>query len=61
MKEDRDSAARYRHHAEELRAIAESYKNNVTREALLRVAEDYEQMALSRERIDGRFEQPSSA
>ena len=52
MKEDRDSAKRYRHHAEELRVIAEGSKDLKTRKALLRVADDYDRMARSRDLID---------
>jgi hypothetical protein len=47
-----EAAKRYREHAEELRVIAESSKDNVTRKTLLGVAEDYERMARTREKID---------
>lgn len=50
--EDLDSAARYRQPADELRAIAESTKDNEARKTLLDIADEYDQMALTRERID---------
>ena len=48
MKEDPDSAARYRQRAEELRGIADPK----SKKTLLAIAEDYERMARSRVRID---------
>ncbi len=53
MKEDRDSAARYRQRAQELRAIADAVTDTGNKKTLLDIAEDYERMARSRERIDG--------
>jgi hypothetical protein len=52
MKEDLDSAARYRQRAEDLRALAAETRDTKARNALLDVADDYERMAQSRERID---------
>jgi hypothetical protein len=52
MKEDLDSATRYRQRADELRALAEETKDAKARQALLDVADDYERMAQSRERVD---------
>ena len=49
-----DLATRYRERAEMLRAIAEDHANisAESREALLHVAEQYEMMAITAERID---------
>jgi hypothetical protein len=52
MKEDLDSAKRYRARAEKLRAIAEDTKDRSARKALLEVADDYDRMADARERIN---------
>ena len=52
MKEDLDSAVRYRIRAEELRAIADTMKDAEAKKTLLDIAKDYERMARSRERID---------
>lgn len=52
MKEDLDSAARYRLRAEKVRKIASETKDRRWRMILLGVAEDYDRMARSRERID---------
>jgi hypothetical protein len=51
MKEDLESAQRYRQRAEELRAIAQATVDPNARKALLQVAEDYERLAETRERI----------
>ena len=52
MEEDLDSAQRYRQRAEELRAIAEQpLLDEKTRKTLINIAEDYERMARSRERL----------
>jgi hypothetical protein len=52
MKEDLDSAKRYRQRAEELRLIAEKTKDATSKDTLLDIADDYERMARTRERID---------
>jgi len=52
MSHERDIAESYRVRAEEVRAIAELDENKGTREALERVAQDYERMAASLDRID---------
>jgi hypothetical protein len=52
MKEDLDSAKRYRQRAEELRLIAEKAKDATSKDTLLDIADDYERMARTRERID---------
>ena len=49
--DDLDFAARYRQRAEELRAIADQSVDPNTKAALLALAEDYERMAQSRERL----------
>ena len=54
MKEDLDSAERYRHRAEELRVIAEATKDIFSKKALIDIAADYDRMAVARERIDAR-------
>ena len=51
MKEDLDSAKRYRVRAAKLRLLAESAQGEA-RKALLDVADDYERLATARERID---------
>lgn len=55
MQEDQDAATRYRQHAEEIRVIAAGVMDKKNRKSLLEVAEDYERMARSRDRIDRRF------
>jgi hypothetical protein len=50
VKEDLDSAKRYRVRAAKLRLLAESSKGEA-RKALLDVADDYERLAKARERI----------
>lgn len=52
MDEDIWTAKRYQQHADELRAIAGNMKDEASRTILLNIAEDYERMASSRERID---------
>jgi hypothetical protein len=54
MKEDLDSAERYRQRAEELRVIAEATKDIFSKKALIDIAADYDRMAIARERIDAR-------
>ena len=54
MKEDLDSAERYRQRAEELRVIAEGLKDRFSKKALLDIASDYDRMATARDRIDER-------
>ena len=51
MSEELETARRYRLHAEELRIIAEGMVAEPNRDALLEVAQDYETMAQSLERI----------
>jgi hypothetical protein len=52
MSEETNTALRYRRHAEELRVIAEHEREPTTRDALMRIAEDYERMAGTLEAID---------
>jgi len=52
MSEEIDTANRYRVHAEELRVIAEQDRDHETRRMLLKVADDYEHMAVTLEAID---------
>jgi hypothetical protein len=52
VKEDLDSAARYRYRAEKVRKIASETKDLRWRNILYAVADDYDRMARSRERID---------
>jgi hypothetical protein len=52
VKDDLESAARYRKHAEDLRTIAREWIDWSARQALLEVAEKYDHMARSRERIN---------
>jgi hypothetical protein len=52
MSEELDTAQRYRQRAEELRTIALDDKTRENRDALLRIAKDYEQMADTLEAID---------
>ena len=54
MKEDLDSAERYRQRAEELRVIAEATKDIFSKKALIDIAADYDRMAIARVRIDAR-------
>ena len=54
MEEDLDSATRYRQRAGELRVIAGGTSDKTSRQFLLDIAEDYERLARSRERIDER-------
>jgi len=46
------TAANYRLHAEELRTIAEGMADTNTRKVLLSIAEEYERLAQSLERIE---------
>lgn len=52
MSEELDAAAKYRQHAEELRAIAADKEAKGNREILLGLAADYEHMAETMEAID---------
>jgi hypothetical protein len=52
LKDDIDSAQRYRQRAEELRTIASETTDQKAKDTLLEIAEDYERMATTRERID---------
>jgi hypothetical protein len=52
MSEELDTAKRYRQRAEELRTIAADDEGIRNREALLKIAKDYEQMAETLEAID---------
>ena len=52
MKEDLDSAARYRQRTEELKVIADATTDLESKKTLLDIAKDYERMARTRERID---------
>lgn len=52
MSVDLDTASRYRQHAEELRMIAAEAVSPDIRRTLVRIAEDYERMAISLEAID---------
>ena len=52
MTEETDAAAQYRHHAEELRAIATEAFDPKTKKALLKIAADYDRMAESMDAID---------
>ena len=51
LKSDLESAAWYRKHAEELRAIAADMFDPKSKKTLLRVADDCDRMAVSRERL----------
>jgi hypothetical protein len=51
MDNEANTATRYRQRAEELRVIAESTRDRRTRKLLLGVAEDYDRMAETMERI----------
>lgn len=48
-----DKASEYRRKAEELRTIAETVKDRDSREALLRLASDYERLAQQAEQRAG--------
>ena len=67
MHERLKNAERYRKYAEELRLIAEDKHVPENRDALLKIAKDYEQMADSLEAVDqarqsfGTFEIPDGA
>ena len=52
MSEELDTAQRYRVRAEELRSIAAEDLTHSNREALERIARDYERMARTLEAID---------
>jgi len=52
MSEELDTAQRYRVRAEELRAIAAEDLTHTNREALEKIAKDYERMARTLEAID---------
>ena len=47
-----DTAKRYRVHAEELRTIADTDRHEQTRQALVKIAHDYEDMATTFEQIE---------
>jgi hypothetical protein len=49
--DEANTATRYRQRAEELRVIVESSRDGRTRKLLLGVAEDYDRMAETMERI----------
>ncbi len=51
MNEDQAKADRYRHRAEEVRVIADGMSNPETYRALIKVSEDYLDMAATMERI----------
>ena len=51
MEDDLDSAARYLERAEEVRVIATTMADEHTRNALLKIAEDYVGMAQTRSEI----------
>jgi hypothetical protein len=51
MEEDLDSAARYLERAEEVRVIAATMADKRTRNALLKISEDYVRMAQVRREI----------
>ena len=52
MSAETDRALRFRNYAEELRVIAASDASAASREALLRIAAEYERMAASLEAIE---------
>ena len=52
MSYEQDTARRYRLHAEELRVIAEHDDHRPNKETLIKVARDYDRMAMSMETID---------
>ena len=52
MTQDRESAARYRQHARNLRSIANVTKDPKVKQALLEIADGYEELARTRERMD---------
>ena len=49
--EDAQAARRYRQRAREVRAVAKTIQDITTRLALLKIAQDYDAMALARLRI----------
>jgi len=51
MEDDLDSAARYLERAEEMRVIAATMADERTRNALLKIADDYVGMAQTRSQI----------
>jgi hypothetical protein len=52
MSTESDTAKRYRQHAEELRTIAADKQARENRQALLRLAVDYDRMAETMDAID---------
>ena len=57
MSYELDAAIRYWAHAEELRTIAETDKLEETRQMLIHVALEYEEMARNMEQLDARHRQ----
>ena len=57
MSYELDAAIRYWAHAEELRTIAEPDKLEETRQMLIHVALEYEEMARNMEQLDARHRQ----
>ena len=51
ISEETEAAFRFRHKAEEIRMIAEDTRDNKLRNVLVAVADDYEKMAQTMERI----------
>ena len=51
MGEDAEEVKRYRHRADQLRAIAADTKDKPSAEILIRIAEDNDRMAIARETI----------
>ena len=56
VREDLETALRYRSHAEELRVIAADMLDPSARRMLLRIADDYDHMASSMEAIDRTYQ-----
>jgi hypothetical protein len=52
MSEELEAARRYRFHGEELRTIAADMSDPKSRETVLKIANDYDRMALTMEAID---------
>jgi hypothetical protein len=52
MSYEAEVALRYRRHAEELRTIADADRHEQTRGMLIKVARDYESMAVTMDAID---------
>jgi len=52
MSNELHAATRYRQYAEELRTIAADYESRPNRDALLKLAKNYEQMANTMDAID---------